>query len=164
MYINGIGRTKFGKLSKSLIELAYEAMFNAIDDSPLNITDIDDKIIKRAQELKVAFSDLTKEYIAKYYKDLESIGIAKADKEPRATMHVKDMVKGISSLIDKGYAYEVDGDVYFKVRKFTDYGKLSGQSIEAMLEAVRVVSLRNHVFVTTIAEPIHCPGLHAFAG
>ena len=103
-----------------------------------NITDIDDKIIKRANELKVSFSDLTKEYITKYYQDIESLGIAKADKEPCATMHIKDMVKAISSLIEKGYAYEVDGDVYFKVRKFTDYGKLSGQSIEAMLEAVRV--------------------------
>jgi len=103
-----------------------------------NITDIDDKIIKRAQELKIEFDELSKKFIEKYYEDLKRLGIAKADKEPRATRHIKDIIKGITVLMEKGYAYEVGGDVYFRVRKFKDYGKLSGQSIEAMLEAVRI--------------------------
>jgi len=103
-----------------------------------NITDIDDKIIKRANELNIPFEELTEKYINSYKQDLKSLGIGEADKEPRATKHIKDMVDMIGGLIKKGFAYEVEGDVYFKVRAFSEYGQLSGQSIESMLQAVRV--------------------------
>jgi len=103
-----------------------------------NITDIDDKIINRANELKVDWKDLVEKYIDRYYEDLASLGIGKADSEPRATENIPEMVKYIAGLIEKGYAYESGGDVYFNVRKFTDYGKLSGQSIEAMESGVRI--------------------------
>ncbi|MCX5709779.1 MAG: cysteine--tRNA ligase [Candidatus Omnitrophica bacterium] len=102
-----------------------------------NITDIDDKIINRARELNLDWRLLVKKYIARYYEDLEALGIAKADFEPRATDNIPDMIKYISGLIEKGYAYNTPSGVYFNVRKFKDYGKLSGQSIEEMLTGVR---------------------------
>ncbi|MDP2928404.1 MAG: cysteine--tRNA ligase [Candidatus Omnitrophota bacterium] len=103
-----------------------------------NITDVDDKIINRANELKVEWQELVKKYIGRYYEDLEALGIKKGDFEPRATENITDMVKYIQTLVDKGYAYEAGGDVYFNVRKFPDYGKLSGQSINQMETGVRI--------------------------
>jgi cysteinyl-tRNA synthetase len=103
-----------------------------------NITDIDDKIINRANELKVDWKELIKKYIDRYYEDLKALGIEKGDAEPRATENIKDMIKHIQGLIDKGYAYEAGGDVYFNVRKFSGYGKLSGQSIDQMETGVRI--------------------------
>jgi len=103
-----------------------------------NITDIDDKIINRARELKEDWKDLVKKYIDRYYEDLKSLGIEKADEEPRATENIQDMVKHIGGLIAKGYAYTTDSGVYFSVRKFNDYGKLSGQSIDQMFSGARI--------------------------
>jgi cysteinyl-tRNA synthetase len=103
-----------------------------------NITDIDDKIIQRAKELKVNWQDLIKKYIDRYNEDLTALGIKKADAEPRATENIQDMIKYIKCLIDKDYAYTTDSGVYFSVRKFKDYGKLSGQSIDQMLSGARI--------------------------
>ncbi len=103
-----------------------------------NITDIDDKIINRANELKVDWKDLVKKYIDRYDEDLKNLGIDKGDFEPRATENIEDMVKYVQALVDKGYAYESSGDVYFNVRKFPTYGKLSGQSIDQMETGVRI--------------------------
>lgn len=102
-----------------------------------NITDIDDKIINRAKEIKVDWKELSEKYISRYYEDLAVLGISKADLEPRATENIPEMVKYIQGLIDKGFAYVTQTGVYFSVRKFIDYGKLSGQSIEQMLNGVR---------------------------
>ncbi|MCK9595222.1 MAG: cysteine--tRNA ligase [Candidatus Omnitrophica bacterium] len=102
-----------------------------------NITDIDDKIINRANELKTGWKELVAKYISRYYEDLAALGIGKADSEPRATENIEDMKRHIQGLIDKGYAYPTDTGVYFSVRKFKDYGKLSGQGIEQMLTGVR---------------------------
>ncbi len=102
-----------------------------------NITDIDDKIINRARELKVDWQDLVKKYIDSYYQDLKALGIEKGDFEPRATQDIPDMIKFIQGLIDKNLAYATSTGVYFSVRKFEGYGKLSGQSIEQMLSGVR---------------------------
>lgn len=105
-----------------------------------NITDIDDKIINRSRELGVGWRNLVKKYIRRYYEDLRFLNIKKADIEPRATENVKDMVRHIKGLIKKGYAYTTDSGVYFSVRKFSAYGKLSGQGIEEMLSGARVES------------------------
>jgi len=102
-----------------------------------NITDIDDKIINRAKELKCGWQELVKKYIDRYYEDLAALGIEKADFEPRATENIPDMIKYIEELITKGYAYVTDTGAYFSVRGFKDYGKLSGQGIDQMLEGVR---------------------------
>jgi len=103
-----------------------------------NITDIDDKIINRANELKINWQELVKKYIDSYYEDLNSLGIEKADFEPRATENIPDMIKYIQKLIEKDFAYAAGGDVYFNVRKFSEYGKLSGQKIEEMEAGVRI--------------------------
>ena len=103
-----------------------------------NITDIDDKIINRANELKVNWRELAGKYIKSYYKDLKSLKIRKGDFEPRATASIPKMIKYILKLIEKGYAYQAGNDVYFYVRKFNGYGKLSGQSIEEMRSAERI--------------------------
>lgn len=105
-----------------------------------NITDIDDKIINRAKELNISWKELTNKYINDYYKNLECLGIEKADKEPRATENIKEMIKYIKILINKGYAYVTESGVYFSVRKFKDYGKLSGQSIDQIQDGVRIKS------------------------
>ncbi len=107
-----------------------------------NITDIDDKIINRARELKRDWKELVREYIASYKKDLQSLGIRLGDvdedgEEPRATKNIPAMIEYIKGLVDKGYAYVTDSGVYFSVRKFRGYGKLSGQSIDQMLTGVR---------------------------
>jgi cysteinyl-tRNA synthetase len=103
-----------------------------------NITDVDDKIIAKANELKKTSQQVSEEQIAKYYEDLKLLGVSPGDAEPKATDDIADMITHIGGLIDKGMAYAADGDVYFNVRKFPGYGKLSGQSIEKMLEAVRI--------------------------
>ncbi len=107
-----------------------------------NITDIDDKIINRARELKIDWKELVDRYINSYKKDLELLdiqpGILDGKDEPRATKNIPDMIKYIESLVDKGYAYVTDSGVYFSVRKFKDYGKLSGQGIDQMLSGVRI--------------------------
>ena len=103
-----------------------------------NITDIDDKIINRANELKTDWKELVEKYIARYNEDLKAMEISKADFEPRATENIPDMITYIKGLIDKGFAYEAGGDVYFNVRKFPDYGRLSGQSIDQMATGVRI--------------------------
>jgi cysteinyl-tRNA synthetase len=102
-----------------------------------NITDIDDKIINRARDLNLDWRFLVSKYIGRYYEDLKAIGIARADFEPRATENIPDMIKYISGLIDSGYAYQTASGVYFSVRRFRDYGRLSGQGIEEMLSGVR---------------------------
>jgi len=103
-----------------------------------NITDIDDKIINKAKELSRSAKEISQKYISSYQRDIKALGIDRADKEPLATEHIKDMIKHISGLIKKGYAYVVDGDVYFSVRKFKEYGKLSGQDLEQIMVGARV--------------------------
>jgi cysteinyl-tRNA synthetase len=103
-----------------------------------NITDIDDKIINKAKELGISVQEVAKKFTESYREDLELLRIDMAEQEPKATENIEDMVKHIQGLIDKGYAYVSDGDVYFSVRKFSEYGKLSGQSIDQMFSGVRI--------------------------
>ncbi|MFA6216918.1 MAG: cysteine--tRNA ligase [Candidatus Omnitrophota bacterium] len=106
-----------------------------------NITDIDDKIINRANELHLDWEMLVKQYIEAYYKDLDVLGVRRgiedSGEEPRATRNIPEMISFIKDLLDKAYAYVTESGVYFSVRKFKEYGKLSGQSIDEMLTGVR---------------------------
>jgi len=102
-----------------------------------NITDIDDKIIERSRQLKIDWAKLVEKYIKLYYEDLRRLGIEKGDFEPRATENIQEILRFIQGLIDKGYAYVTDTGVYFNVRKFKGYGRLSGQSIDDMLKGSR---------------------------
>ena len=103
-----------------------------------NITDVDDKIIARAHQSGKTFDEVVRENIAFYYRDMAALGVNRADVEPRATENIQLMVSHIEGLIAKGHAYVVGGDVYFRVRSFPAYGKLSGQSVDKMLEGVRI--------------------------
>ncbi|HDO41790.1 MAG TPA: cysteine--tRNA ligase, partial [Candidatus Bathyarchaeota archaeon] len=89
-----------------------------------NITDIDDKMIKRSQETGLSLQQLGEIYSNAYFEDIAALNIKKPDICPRATQHIPEIIEAIEKLIQKGYAYQVDGDVYFNVMKFEDYGKL----------------------------------------
>jgi len=104
-----------------------------------NITDIDDKIIRRANENRESIQQLTDRYIAYMDEDAAALGVEKPDHEPRATQHVQGMLDIIDALVRKGLAYHApNGDVYYSVREFRDYGKLSGKSLEDLRAGERV--------------------------
>jgi|Deesub1362A_J573_1020465.scaffolds.fasta_scaffold00424_6 cysteinyl-tRNA synthetase len=103
-----------------------------------NITDIDDKIIKRANEENVSTEEIARRYTEEYYRDMERLGVERADIEPKATEHINEMIEMIKGLIDRGYAYTVDGDVYFEVGKFPEYGKLSKKNTDELMAGARV--------------------------
>ncbi|MFQ5999572.1 MAG: cysteine--tRNA ligase [Candidatus Bathyarchaeia archaeon] len=110
-----------------------------------NITDVghltedtaEDKIVKRAREEKIEPMQLVEVYMREYFRDLDSLGVKRPDVSPRATGHLVEMIEAIQALIEKGYAYEVNGNVFFDVSKFKDYGKLSKVKLEAMLAGSR---------------------------
>jgi cysteinyl-tRNA synthetase len=97
-----------------------------------NITDIDDKILKRAQERNTTMQAIAEQYIATYDEDMAKLNIAKADLYPRATESIPEIIALIQQLIDREYAYPSGGDVYYAVQKFPSYGKLSGRKLEDM--------------------------------
>lgn len=103
-----------------------------------NFTDVDDKIIKAAQETKEDVPELAERFIQAYFADVEALGVKKADVHPRVLENMQEIIAFIEALIGKGYAYEADGDVYFKTRKFKDYGKLSHQSIDDLQIGARI--------------------------
>ncbi|HSH86699.1 MAG TPA: cysteine--tRNA ligase [Methylophilus sp.] len=104
-----------------------------------NITDIDDKIIKRAHENNESIQSLTQRFITAMDEDSAKLGIIRPDIEPRATEHVQGMLDMISKLVEKGFAYQADnGDVFYKVRSFNDYGKLSGKTLDDLRAGERV--------------------------
>ncbi|APT73150.1 cysteinyl-tRNA synthetase [Thermosipho melanesiensis] len=104
-----------------------------------NFTDIDDKIINEANAWGVNFKDVADTFIAEYWKDAENLGIRAANFHPRTTDYVKEIVEAVEKLIAKNYAYVADnGDVYFSVKEFKDYGKLSGKKLEDLVAGARV--------------------------
>ncbi|MCM8711748.1 cysteine--tRNA ligase [Clostridium sp. SYSU_GA19001] len=103
-----------------------------------NFTDIDDKMIKKANEENTTVKELGDRYINEYYKDADALNIERATVNPRATEFIGEIVEFVKDLIDKGYAYEVDGDVYFSTKKFYGYGKLSGQDLEELQAGARI--------------------------
>ena len=98
-----------------------------------NFTDVDDKIINRAKEEGVTAGEVSEKYIEEYYKDAAALNVKKATVHPKVTETMDDIIKFVQDLIDKGYAYEADGDVYYRTRKFKDYGKLSGKNIDDLI-------------------------------
>ncbi len=103
-----------------------------------NFTDVDDKIIKRAGEMGIGTAQLAEKFIAEFYRDMDALNIRRATVEPRATEHIDAIVRVIERLFEKDLAYVVDGDVYFSVTDFADYGKLSGRKLEDMEAGARV--------------------------
>lgn len=103
-----------------------------------NFTDIDDKMINKANDESTSVKEVGDRYIDEYYKDADALNIERATVNPRATDYIDEIIKFVSELIEKGYAYEVDGDVYFSTKKFESYGKLSGQNLEDLQSGARI--------------------------
>ena len=122
----------FDLIVRYLRSIDYEVLYVR------NITDVDDKIISRANELNLSPSELTQKYIDSMHEDFESLGMIKPDLEPRATENISSIISLIETLIKKGHAYESESDVYFSVESFDSYGKLSGRNLEDMLSGARV--------------------------
>jgi len=104
----------------------------------MNITDVDDKTIAGSQKERKTLNEFTEKYIKAFFEDIETLNIEKADYYPRATEHINEMVKIIKGLIEKGYAYEKDGSIYFKIASFPEYGQLSKIKIEDLKSTGRV--------------------------
>jgi cysteinyl-tRNA synthetase len=103
-----------------------------------NFTDIDDKIITKANKQGVGFRDIAERYIAEHNDDMDRLGVERPTVTPRATEHIAGMIELINKLIRNNLAYAVGGDVYFSVKKFKDYGKLSGRNIDEMMAGARI--------------------------
>ena len=103
-----------------------------------NFTDVDDKIIKRAKEEGISAQEVSEKYIAEYFKDAAALNVKKATVHPQVTKTMDDIIKFVQDLIDLGYAYESDGDVYYRARKFKGYGKLSGKNIDDLISGARI--------------------------
>ncbi|WP_195430733.1 cysteine--tRNA ligase [Clostridium sp. D46t1_190503_E9] len=103
-----------------------------------NFTDIDDKMINKANEEGTTVSNIGDRYIDEYYKDADGLNIKRASINPRATEYIQDIIEFVSGLIEKDYAYEVDGDVFFRTKKFEGYGKLIGQKLEDLQAGARI--------------------------
>lgn len=104
-----------------------------------NFTDIDDKIIRRANEEHIDFSEISERYIKEFWTDADGLNVRHATVNPKATENIDAIIHIISTLIEKGYAYEAQGDVYFSTEKFKDYGKLSHQPLEDLEAGVRIM-------------------------
>lgn len=122
----------FDTLRKYLQYRGYQVTFVQ------NFTDVDDKIINRAREEKLTAPQVSEKYIEEYYKDAAALNVTKADVHPKVSEHIPEIIEFVKTLVEKGYAYEVNGDVYFSTRKFDGYGKLSGQNIEDLESGARI--------------------------
>jgi cysteinyl-tRNA synthetase len=110
---------------------------NITDVGHLTLDTAEDKIVKRAKEERIEPMQLVEFYMREYFRDLDALGVKRPDISPRATGHLIEMIEAIQSLIEKGYAYEVNGNVFFDVSKLDDYGKLSKIKLDEMLEGSR---------------------------
>ncbi len=103
-----------------------------------NITDVDDKIIQKANAERISAAEVAQRYARAYLEDIQKLKILPADVNPRATAHIDEMLALVKKLVEKGYAYVVDGDVYYDVSRFKDYGKLSGKKIDELQAGARI--------------------------
>lgn len=131
----GHGRTfvSFDMIVRYLRYIGYEVNFQR------NITDVDDKIIKRANENNESCDALTERLIGEMHQDFDALNMLRPDFEPRATLHIEEIIKMVERLLERGHAYiATDGDVLFSVASFPEYGRLSGQNLEQLQAGARV--------------------------
>ncbi len=103
-----------------------------------NFTDVDDKIINKANQLGIESQAVSEKYIKEFYEDMDALNVRRATVEPKATEHIPQIIRIVQTLVDKNMAYAIDGDVYFAVESFKGYGKLSGRKLEDMEAGARV--------------------------
>lgn len=122
----------FDVIYRYLMHLGYKVTYIR------NFTDIDDKIIRRANEEKSDYRTISNRYIKAFYEDMDKLDVLRPTREPLATEHISEMIDIIRRLMDKGAAYQSGTDVYFRVERFAGYGKLSGRELEDMMAGARV--------------------------
>ena len=145
MYVCGITAYDFCHIGHARSAVVFDVLVRYLRYIGLdvtfvrNFTDIDDKIINRANREGSDFETIARTYIDAFYEDMDRLGIMRADIEPKATEHIAEMIKLCENLIAKGHAYSTaDGDVYFRVRSYQSYGKLSGRNIEDLQAGARI--------------------------
>ena len=145
MYVCGMTVYDYCHLGHARVMVAFDAVirylrYRGFDVTYVrNITDIDDKIIDRANEIGESIQTLTDRFIGYMNEDLDALSIVKPDHEPRATEYISEIIDMISSLVERGYAYPAEnGDVYYRTRKFKDYGQLSGKKIDELQAGARI--------------------------
>lgn len=145
MYVCGMTVYDFCHLGHARVMVAFDVIVRYLKHKGYevnyirNITDIDDKIITRANENSESITELTERFIAEMHKDADALGIERPDAEPKATDHIDEIIQLNQTLESKGYAYAApNGDLYYAVRKFEDYGKLSGKVLDELSSGARI--------------------------
>ena len=144
MYVCGVTVYDECHLGHARSALVFDIIRRYLEHSGLsvtfvkNFTDVDDKIIHRANEIHMPWQAVTAKYIEAYYRDMGRLGIKPATVEPKATEHMAEIVELVRTLIARGMAYQVNGDVYFQVEKYGAYGRLSKRKLEDMQAGARV--------------------------
>ena len=144
MYVCGVTVYDYCHIGHARSALVFDVIRRYLEFSSYqvafvkNFTDVDDKIIKRANEQGVNCNTITAKYIQAYYEDMGRLGIRQASVEPKATEHMTDIIRLTEALVKKGLAYQVDGDVYFEVAKYSGYGRLSKRRLDDMQAGARV--------------------------
>jgi len=144
MYACGVTVYDYSHLGHARSALVFDVIRNYLRFSGYavkyvrNFTDVDDKIINRANQLGIPWQKVTTTYIKAYYRDMKRLGVRKATEEPKATEHMKDIIKLINKLLKKGHAYQVDGDVYYEVKSYPAYGRLSKRKAKDLQAGARV--------------------------
>lgn len=144
MYVCGVTVYDYCHLGHARSALVFDVLRRYLEyrgyavEFVKNFTDVDDKIIKRANEQGVTCEAVTTKFIQAYYEDMARLGVRQASKEPKATEHMSDIVRLVEMLIAKGLAYRADGDVYFEVGRYPAYGRLSKRKLEEMQAGARV--------------------------
>ena len=151
MYVCGVTVYDYCHIGHARSALVFDVLRRYLEYSGFvvefakNFTDVDDKIIKRANEQGVSCEQVTTTYINAYYEDMEKLGVRRATLEPKATEHIADIVRLVDTLLTKGMAYRVDGDVYFQVDRYPAYGRLSKRNLDDLQAGARVdVDERKH--------------------
>lgn len=145
MYVCGITAYDLCHIGHARSSVVFDVLYRYLKHKEYevtfirNFTDIDDKIIKRANELGQDAGDIAEKYIDEFYVDMDKLAVLRADVEPKCTEHIPEMIQLTEHLIKEDHAYATpSGDVYFKVRSFKDYGKLSGRNIDELESGVRI--------------------------
>ena len=144
MYVCGVTVYDFSHIGHARAAVVFDVIFRYLRyrgfevNYVRNYTDVDDKIINKAQKEGVDYKTIAERYIEGYDRDMKALNVEEPTFTPRATEHIPEMIKLIERLIENGYGYELEGDVYFEVSKFRSYGKLSGKNIEELQSGARV--------------------------
>jgi len=144
MYVCGITAYDMSHIGHARAYVAFDVVYRYLKYLDFetryvrNFTDVDDKIIKKANQEGVPFEAVPDRYIAEFYQDMDDLGVLRPDVEPRVSTHMPQIVEFIGEIIKNGHAYVVDGDVYFSIDSFRGYGKLSGRDVNDLEAGARV--------------------------